>query len=117
MSGTFKPPKPDCLTYTNLLSALFLSESQVFLGFVLRSELLLFLHRCQTQHMEGRLDEVCSIHPNLILVSPHNTVEEVYSILTMTRAQTLFVADKGKLVGQITWSEMKQILDGLAKEI
>ncbi|MEQ2220486.1 hypothetical protein ILYODFUR_006015, partial [Ilyodon furcidens] len=51
-------------------------ESQVFLGFVLRSELLLFLHRCQTQHMEGRLDEVCSIHPNLILVSPHNTVEE-----------------------------------------
>ncbi|XP_047244364.1 chloride channel K [Girardinichthys multiradiatus] len=92
-------------------------ESQVFLGFVLRSELLLFLHRCQTQHTEGRLDEVCSIHPNLILVSPHNTVEEVYSILTMTRAQTLFVADKGKLVGQITWSEMKQILDGLAKEI
>ncbi|KAK5616089.1 hypothetical protein CRENBAI_017604 [Crenichthys baileyi] len=92
-------------------------ESQVFLGFVLRSELLLFLHDCQTQHMDGRLDEVCSIHPNLILVSPHNTVEEVYSILTMTQAQTLFVADKGKLVGQITWSEMQQILDRLAKEI
>ncbi|KAM4738035.1 chloride channel K [Anableps anableps] len=92
-------------------------ESSVFLGFVLRSELLLFLHRCQSQRIEGRLDEICSIHPNSVLVSPHNTVEEVYNMLSIAGAQTLFVADRGKLVGHITWSEMKQILEGLAKEI
>uniref|UniRef100_A0A0S7EUB5 CLCKB n=1 Tax=Poeciliopsis prolifica TaxID=188132 RepID=A0A0S7EUB5_9TELE len=92
-------------------------ESQVFLGSVLRSELLLFLHRCQTQRIEGRLDEVCSIHPNSVVVSPHNTVQEAYNMLSVAPAQTVFVADRGKLVGQITWSEMKQILEGLAKEI
>ncbi|XP_021171825.2 chloride channel K isoform X2 [Fundulus heteroclitus] len=93
------------------------NESLCFLGFVLRSELLLFLHRCQTECMEARLDEVCSIHPNSIVVSPHNTVEEAYGILSVAGAQTLFVAESGKLVGQITRSEMKQILESLAKEI
>ncbi|XP_032427384.1 chloride channel K [Xiphophorus hellerii] len=92
-------------------------ESQVFLGSVLRSELLLFLHRCQTQGIEGRLDEVCSIHPNSVVLSPHNTVQEAYNMLSVAPTQTIFVAERGKLVGQITWSEMKLILEGLAKEI
>ncbi|XP_008411286.1 chloride channel K isoform X1 [Poecilia reticulata] len=92
-------------------------ESQVFLGSVLRSDLLLFLHRCQTQRIEGRLDEMCSIRPNSVVVSPHNTVQEAYNMLSVVPAQTVFVADRGKLVGQITMSEMKLILEGLAKDI
>uniref|UniRef100_A0A087YB01 Chloride channel K n=1 Tax=Poecilia formosa TaxID=48698 RepID=A0A087YB01_POEFO len=87
-------------------------ESQVFLGCVLRSELLLFLHRCQTQRIEGRLDEVCSIRPNSVVVSPHNTVQEAYNMLSVAPAQTIFVADRGKLVGQITWSEVRTEICG-----
>lgn len=47
--------------YTNgFLSALLLSDSKLFLGYVLRSELLLFLNLCQTQvkgciHRQGSL--------------------------------------------------------------
>ncbi|XP_015253749.1 PREDICTED: chloride channel protein ClC-Kb-like [Cyprinodon variegatus] len=104
--------------YTNgFLSSLLLSDSKLFLGYVLRSELLLFLHHCQTQSVGERLDEVCSIHQNSILVSADTTVEEAYSVLSIAGAHPLFVADGGKLVGQITWSEMQQILEGLAREI
>uniref|UniRef100_A0A3Q2ZNQ8 Chloride channel K n=1 Tax=Kryptolebias marmoratus TaxID=37003 RepID=A0A3Q2ZNQ8_KRYMA len=90
-------------------------DSQILLGFVLRSELQMFL--CFVQKVEGRLDEVCCIHPTSVLLSPHNTVKEAYSILSAAGAQTLFVADKGRLVGHITWSEMKRILETLAAEI
>ncbi|KAM4562681.1 chloride channel K isoform 2-T2 [Odontesthes bonariensis] len=92
-------------------------ESQILLGFVVRSELQMFLRHCSTQGLEESLDEVCSIHPTSVLLSPHNTVEEAHSILSLVGAQTLFVADKGRLVGHVTWTEMKRIIESLAEEI
>ncbi|XP_061591033.1 chloride channel K [Cololabis saira] len=89
-------------------------ESSILLGFVLRSDLLMFLRHGKTQRLEGHLDEVCCIHPTSVLLSPHNTVEEAFNTLMVVGAQTLFVADKGKLVGHITRLEMKRILEGLA---
>ncbi|KAM7404367.1 hypothetical protein PAMP_011719 [Pampus punctatissimus] len=92
-------------------------ESQILLGFVLRSELLMFLRHCKTETMEKYLDEVCCIHPTSVLLSPHSSVQEAHTILSLTGAQTLFVTDRGRLVGFITWPEMKRILEDLAKEI
>ncbi|KAM6924913.1 chloride channel K [Xenentodon cancila] len=92
-------------------------DSNILLGFVLRSDLLMFLHHCKTQRLEEHLEQVCCIHPTSVLLSPHNTVEEALNTLSLVGAQTLFVADKGKLVGHITWLEMKRILEGLAKDI
>ncbi|XP_049921345.1 chloride channel K [Epinephelus moara] len=92
-------------------------ESQIILGFVLRSELLMFLRHCKTETLEKHLDDVCSIYPTSVLLSPHNTVQEAHSILSLVGAQTLFVADRGRLVGLITWPEMKRILEDLATEI
>ncbi|XP_067447684.1 chloride channel K isoform X2 [Thunnus thynnus] len=92
-------------------------ESQILLGFVLRSELLMFLRYCKTETMEKHLDEVCCIHPTSVLLSPNSTVQEAHSILSLVGAQTLFVTDRGRLVGIITWPEMKRILEDLAKEI
>ncbi|XP_034550964.1 chloride channel K [Notolabrus celidotus] len=92
-------------------------ESQILLGFVLRSELLMFLRHWRTETPEKHLDEICSIHPATILLSPHNTVQEAHSILSLLGAQTLFVTDGGRLVGTITWPEMTRILEDLAKEI
>ncbi|XP_059188223.1 chloride channel K [Centropristis striata] len=92
-------------------------ESQIILGFVLRSELLMFLRHCQTERLEKHLDQICHIYPNPVSLSPHNTIQEAYSILSLVGAQTLFVADRGRLVGVITWREMKRILEDLAKEI
>ncbi|XP_037627485.1 chloride channel K [Sebastes umbrosus] len=92
-------------------------ESQIVLGFVLRSELLVFLRHCKTETVEKHLDDICCIYPTSVLLSPHNTVQEAHSILSLVGAQTLFVADRGRLVGVITWPEMKRILEDLAKDI
>uniref|UniRef100_UPI0037E76DA9 chloride channel K n=1 Tax=Semicossyphus pulcher TaxID=241346 RepID=UPI0037E76DA9 len=92
-------------------------ESQILLGFVLRSELLMVLRHWRTETPEKRLHEVCCIYPTSFLLSPHNTVQEAHSILSLLGAQTLFVADRGRLVGVITWPEMTRILEDLAKEI
>ncbi|XP_028266109.1 chloride channel K isoform X2 [Parambassis ranga] len=92
-------------------------ESQILLGFVLRSELLMFLRHCQTESLDQCLNDVCCIHPTSVLLSPYNTVQEAHSILSVVGAQTLFVADKGRLVGLITLPEMKRILEDLAKDI
>ncbi|XP_040009410.1 chloride channel K [Xiphias gladius] len=92
-------------------------ESQILLGFVLRSELLMFLRHSKTETFEKHLDEVCCIHPTSVLLSPHNTVQEAHSILSLDGAETLFVTERGRLVGLITWPEMKKILEDLAEEI
>ncbi|KAM9751487.1 chloride channel K [Menidia menidia] len=92
-------------------------ESQKLLGFVLRSELQMFLRHCSAQGMEENVDEVCCIHPASVVLSPHTTVEEAYRVLSLSGAQSLFVADKGRLVGHVTWAEMKRIIESLAEEI
>uniref|UniRef100_A0A3B4TEW5 Chloride channel K n=1 Tax=Seriola dumerili TaxID=41447 RepID=A0A3B4TEW5_SERDU len=92
-------------------------ETQILLGFVRRSELLMFLRHSQTETLEKHLDEVCCIHPTSVLLSPHNTVQEALNILIVVGAQTLFVTERGRLVGLITWPEMKNILEDLAAEI
>ncbi|KAM8830636.1 chloride channel K [Synchiropus picturatus] len=87
--------------------------SPIFLGFVLRSELL--SRRAETA--EERLEEVCHIHQDTVQISPHVTVQEADRILNITGAQTLFVTEAGRLVGLLTQQEMKRILEDLAKEI
>uniref|UniRef100_A0A7N6BKS2 Chloride channel K n=1 Tax=Anabas testudineus TaxID=64144 RepID=A0A7N6BKS2_ANATE len=71
--------------------------------------------------IEKHLDEVCCIHPISVLSVASNPVSYVllqaYSILSLVGAQTLFVADGGRLVGLLTWPEMKRILEDLTKEI
>nr|XP_046253158.1 chloride channel K isoform X8 [Scatophagus argus] len=92
-------------------------ESQILLGFVLRSDLLMYLWRSKTEIVDKNLDEVCCIYPTSLLLSPHNTVQEVSRILSLVGAQTLFVTDMGRLIGVITWPEMKRMIEDLAKEI
>ncbi|XP_041802718.1 chloride channel K [Chelmon rostratus] len=92
-------------------------ESLILLGFVLRSELLKFLRHSKTETLDKHLDEVCCIYPTSVLLSPHSTVQEAHSVLSLVGGQTVFVADRGRLVGLITWPEMKRIIEDLAKDI
>uniref|UniRef100_A0A672YRB7 Chloride channel K n=1 Tax=Sphaeramia orbicularis TaxID=375764 RepID=A0A672YRB7_9TELE len=75
--------------------------------------LLLFYYTQPQKHLE----EVCFIHPPSVLLSPLNTVQETHRILSLTGTQTVFVVDQGRLMGLITWSQMKRILEDLAKDI
>nr|XP_057941035.1 chloride channel K isoform X4 [Doryrhamphus excisus]XP_057941036.1 chloride channel K isoform X4 [Doryrhamphus excisus]XP_057941037.1 chloride channel K isoform X4 [Doryrhamphus excisus]XP_057941038.1 chloride channel K isoform X4 [Doryrhamphus excisus] len=93
-------------------------ESPILLGFVVRSELLMFLRHCRTtKSVDQHLEDVCSIHSAPALLSPHNTIQEAYTILSLVRAQSVFVTDGGRLLGVITWPGMKRILEDLAQEI
>uniref|UniRef100_A0A674PBQ7 Chloride channel K n=1 Tax=Takifugu rubripes TaxID=31033 RepID=A0A674PBQ7_TAKRU len=82
------------------------NESGNLLGFALRSDLLNFLH-------QKKIEVNVSIENSLINVYFH----QAFEILTLVGAKTLFVADRGRLVGLITWSELKRIIEELAKEI
>ncbi|XP_077431518.1 chloride channel K isoform X2 [Vanacampus margaritifer] len=93
-------------------------EAEILLGFVMRSDLLTFLRQCGTsQKVDGRLEEICSIQPSSALLCPDNTIQEAFSILSLVGGQTVFVTDRGRLLGRVTWSEMRRILEDLAKEI
>ncbi|CAJ1055385.1 chloride channel K [Xyrichtys novacula] len=92
-------------------------DSHILLGFALRSELLMLLRHWRMETPEKHLDEICCIYPTSVLLSPHNTVQEAHSTLSLIRPQSLFVADRGRLVGVITWTEMTRILEDLAKDI
>ncbi|KAK7884748.1 hypothetical protein WMY93_027871 [Mugilogobius chulae] len=79
-----------------------LAESMFLLGCMPRSELLEFI---QDQNLVKNLEEVCCIRWPSVLLSSHSTVQQAYSILSVSREQTLFVTDGGKLRGVITWPE------------
>ncbi|XP_061826463.1 chloride channel K [Nerophis lumbriciformis] len=92
-------------------------DSPILLGVVVRAELLMFLRHCRAaENVDPHLEDVCTIHSASALLSPHNTIQEAYSILSLSGAQTVFVTDRGRLLGLITWSEMKRILEDAAKE-
>ncbi|XP_061645189.1 chloride channel K isoform X2 [Phyllopteryx taeniolatus] len=92
-------------------------EVPMLLGFVTQPELHMFLRRCSaSQRVERHLDEVCSIQPPSALLSPH-TIQEAFSILSLVGGQTVFITERGRLLGWVTWAEMKRILEDLAKEI
>uniref|UniRef100_A0A665X6U1 Chloride channel K n=1 Tax=Echeneis naucrates TaxID=173247 RepID=A0A665X6U1_ECHNA len=84
-------------------------ETQILLGFVFRSELLMFLRHSKTE-VKGWMES------DVWLRSSERDVG-VLGILSLVGDQTLFVTEKGRLVGVITWLEMKKILEDLAKEI
>uniref|UniRef100_A0A3P8UZF6 Chloride channel K n=1 Tax=Cynoglossus semilaevis TaxID=244447 RepID=A0A3P8UZF6_CYNSE len=69
-----------------------------------------------TQTVEKHLDDICCIHPSSVLLSPHSTVQETYRLLSLAGEHTLFVTDRGRLVGTITWTEMKRIFEAFTSE-
>ncbi|KAJ8395153.1 hypothetical protein AAFF_G00036090 [Aldrovandia affinis] len=93
-------------------------ESQVLLGSVSRSELQTFLHRAaddQTgQVSDKQMGDVCFIQPITVQASVHTTVRQAHRIMSMLPTQHLFVTEKGRLSGFMTWKEMKTVIEDLA---
>ncbi|KAM9829827.1 chloride channel K isoform 1-T2 [Syngnathus typhle] len=84
-------------------------ETPTLLGFVMRSQLLMFLRRCEnSQRVDGHLEKVCIIRPSSAVLCPQSTIQEVFSILSLAGDQTVFVTDRGRLLGRVTWSEVTQ---------
>ncbi|XP_056130768.1 chloride channel K [Lampris incognitus] len=92
-------------------------DSQILLGTVQRSDLLMLLLDNKNKVSETPLEDIFSFHPTAIKLSTSNTIQEAHSVLSMLVTKILFVTERGKLVGVITWPEMQRILEDLAKEI
>ncbi|XP_033824743.1 chloride channel K [Periophthalmus magnuspinnatus] len=92
-------------------------ETLFLLGYIPRSELIEFIVDDQVKNLGRCLEEVCCVHYPSILLSSHSTVQQAYTVLSVSREQTLFVTDGGKLRGAITWPELKRMLEDLAQDI
>ncbi|TRZ02487.1 hypothetical protein DNTS_030306 [Danionella cerebrum] len=92
-------------------------ECPVLLGTITRSE----LYECLLQHRNedsgNRLEEVCSIRPLRLHLSPESTVKQAHCIMSVTGERCLFLTQNGLLCGIITWKEMKKIIEEMAEEL
>ncbi|KAL2103587.1 hypothetical protein ACEWY4_000455 [Coilia grayii] len=90
-------------------------ESRVLLGSVSRLQLEAFLHAHRDGGLAKKLVDHWSFQPVKIQLSAEATFKQAYSVLTAVREQCLFVTERGRLVGVITWSEIKRIMEEFTK--
>ncbi|XP_060750282.1 chloride channel K isoform X2 [Tachysurus vachellii] len=92
-------------------------DSFTLLGTVTRAQLQTFLLSNQSQDLCKSLEDECSIQPVKLQLSTDATVKQAHCIMSVLREQCVFVTEMGKLHGVITWKEMKNMIEDLAKEI
>ncbi|XP_036388621.1 chloride channel K [Megalops cyprinoides] len=90
-------------------------ESRLLLGSVHRSELQRFLHCFSFQVLRKQLGDVCTIQPITVQLSAHTTVQQAHCVMSALSVQHLFVTERGRYSGDLTWKEMKTIIEDLAK--
>ncbi|XP_031421396.1 chloride channel K [Clupea harengus] len=86
-------------------------ESGVLLGSVSRLQLEAFLHGHRHGRLDKKLVDQCSFQPVKIQLSTEATIKQAYSVLGAVREQCLFVTERGRLAGVITWSEINRIME------
>ncbi|XP_063063713.1 chloride channel K [Engraulis encrasicolus] len=86
-------------------------ESGVLLGSVSRLQLEAFLDSHRDGGLTKTLADQCSFQPLKIQISTDATLKQAYSVLTAVREKCLFVTDRGRLAGVITWPEIKRIME------
>ncbi|XP_062872094.1 chloride channel K [Trichomycterus rosablanca] len=93
------------------------NNSPILIGTVTRAQLQDFLLKSQNKGFCQSLEDVCTIQPVRLHISTETTVKQAHSIMSVVREQRLFVTENGKLCGVVTWREMKNMIEELAKEI
>ncbi|XP_046896049.1 chloride channel K [Hypomesus transpacificus] len=91
-------------------------DSPVLLGSVKQSDLQVFLSHTKDNVLKS-LEDVCSIKSPSLQISKDTTVVEAHGVMSVMCAEILYVTERGRLVGVITWLEMKRIMENLAKDI
>ncbi|XP_026777204.3 chloride channel K [Pangasianodon hypophthalmus] len=92
-------------------------DSLTLLGTVTRAQLQTVLLSNQSEDLCKSLEDACSIQPVKLQLSPDATVKQAHCIMSVLREQCVFVTERGKLCGVITWKEIKNMIEELAKEI
>ncbi|XP_066527744.1 chloride channel K [Hoplias malabaricus] len=92
-------------------------ESPTLLGTVTRNQLQVFLLENQNEVPCKSLEDKCTIQSVTLQISTDTTIRQAHCIMSVVREQRVFVTEKGKLCGVITWREMKKIIEAMAEEI
>ncbi|XP_036447839.1 chloride channel K isoform X2 [Colossoma macropomum] len=92
-------------------------ESPTLLGTVTREQLQALVLENQNEDLSKSLEDVCLIQPVKLQLSTETTVKQAHCIMSVAREQRVFVTERGKLCGIITWQEMKKMIEVLAEEI
>ncbi|KAI5095683.1 chloride channel protein ClC-Ka, partial [Silurus meridionalis] len=81
-------------------------DSLKLLGTITRAQLQNFLLSNQNEDLCKSLEDECYIQPAKLQLSPDATVKQAHCIMSVLREQCVFVTEKGKLCGVITWKEV-----------
>ncbi|KAL1021108.1 hypothetical protein UPYG_G00008910 [Umbra pygmaea] len=91
--------------------------SQILLGSLNRSDLHTFLCHNHSKVLKKQLGDLCSIQPVSVQLSPDTTVQEAHGVLSLLFGESLFVTEKGRLSGVVTWPEMKRMMEDLSDDL
>ncbi|XP_056124091.1 chloride channel K [Rhinichthys klamathensis goyatoka] len=92
-------------------------DSPILLGTINKSQLRECLQEHRNEGSCKQLEEVCSIQPVRLHLTPESTVKQAHCIMSVMGEQRLFITESGRLCGVVTWKEMKTIIEEMAKEV
>ncbi|XP_020315582.2 chloride channel K [Oncorhynchus kisutch] len=92
-------------------------DSRILLGSINRSDLQTFLCHNHNKVLKKQLVDMCSIRPVSVQLSPDTTVQEAHGVLSVLCGESLFVTERGRLSGVVTWPEMKRMMADLADDL
>uniref|UniRef100_A0AAY5KE38 Chloride channel K n=1 Tax=Esox lucius TaxID=8010 RepID=A0AAY5KE38_ESOLU len=81
------------------------------------SDLQTFLFHNHNMILKKQLGDICPIQPVSVQISPDTTVQEAHRVLSVLCGQSLFVTEKGRLCGVVTWPEMKRMMEDLTNDL
>ncbi|XP_074074449.1 chloride channel protein ClC-Ka isoform X2 [Macrotis lagotis] len=97
------------------------AESQLLVGIIHRAQLLPFLQAESTTQAPGqqwRLHEVlaggCPVEPVTLQLSPQTSLHQVHNLFELLKMQKMLVTSMGRVVGFISWVELKKAITDLA---
>uniref|UniRef100_A0A3B4EBD5 Chloride channel protein n=1 Tax=Pygocentrus nattereri TaxID=42514 RepID=A0A3B4EBD5_PYGNA len=82
-------------------------ESPTLLGTVTREQLQALMLENQNEDLSKSLGDVCLIRPVKLQLSTETTVKQAHCIMSVVREERVFVTERGKLCGIITWQEVR----------
>ncbi|XP_051844444.1 chloride channel protein ClC-Ka-like isoform X1 [Antechinus flavipes] len=96
-------------------------ESQILVGIIQRAQLLPFLQAeptIQTPGHQWRLQDVlsggCPVEPVTLQLSPQTSLHQVHHLFELLKMRRILVTSMGRVVGFISWVELKKAIADLA---
>ncbi|KAM5249130.1 chloride channel protein ClC-Ka-like isoform 2-T2 [Ctenodactylus gundi] len=95
------------------------TESQILVGVVKRAQLVQVLQAefpswaPGQQHLQDILAGGCPVEPVTLHLSLETTLHQTHNLFELLHLQSLFVTSRGRVVGAVSWVELKKAISNL----